>query len=198
MLSAGAANPASIGSSQRNDTPRRAKQPDLRLADHESHVCRGPSAARRASTSSISAPASRTSRRPRRSSAAAHRAIDDAFTKYTPVGGTAELKRAICDRYHADYGVEYQRIRGDRVRGRETGALQHGDGALRPRRRGDHARAGTGRRWRAGDAGRSHAGPRLHVAEERLRDHSRADPGGGDGEDARHHHQLAVRIRPVR
>src|SRR5687767_7467654 len=35
---------------------------------------------------------------------AAHAAIDQAFTKYTPVAGIAELKRAICDRYRADYG----------------------------------------------------------------------------------------------
>jgi aspartate aminotransferase len=40
--------------------------------------------------------------------AAAHEAIDRDFTKYTPVGGIAELKRAICDRYRQDYGVEYQ------------------------------------------------------------------------------------------
>jgi aspartate aminotransferase len=39
--------------------------------------------------------------------AAAHTAIDQHFSKYTPVGGIAELKRAICDRYRADYGVEY-------------------------------------------------------------------------------------------
>jgi aspartate aminotransferase len=39
--------------------------------------------------------------------AAAHAAIDGNFTKYTPVGGTVDLKRAICDRYRADYGVEY-------------------------------------------------------------------------------------------
>lgn len=39
--------------------------------------------------------------------AAAHAAIDHDFTKYTPVGGIAELKRAICDRYRLDYGVEY-------------------------------------------------------------------------------------------
>jgi aspartate aminotransferase len=39
--------------------------------------------------------------------AAAKQAIDQHFSKYTPVGGTAELKRAICARYHADYGVEY-------------------------------------------------------------------------------------------
>ncbi len=40
--------------------------------------------------------------------AAAHAAIDADFTKYTPVGGTAELKRAILARYKVDYGVEYR------------------------------------------------------------------------------------------
>ncbi len=39
---------------------------------------------------------------------AAHQAIDANFTKYTPNTGTAELKRAICDRYRLDYGVEYR------------------------------------------------------------------------------------------
>jgi aspartate aminotransferase len=39
--------------------------------------------------------------------AAAHAAIDQNFTKYTPASGTLELKRAICDRYRADYGIEY-------------------------------------------------------------------------------------------
>ena len=39
--------------------------------------------------------------------AAAHHAIDHNFTKFTPVAGIAELKRAICDRYRLDYGVEY-------------------------------------------------------------------------------------------
>jgi aspartate aminotransferase len=39
--------------------------------------------------------------------AAAHAAIDQNFTKYTPVGGIAELKRAICERYRLDYGVQY-------------------------------------------------------------------------------------------
>jgi len=38
---------------------------------------------------------------------AARAAIDRNFTKYTPSSGIAELKRAICDRYRADYGVEY-------------------------------------------------------------------------------------------
>jgi aspartate aminotransferase len=39
--------------------------------------------------------------------AAAHAAIDGQFTKYTPVSGTIELRRAICDRYRRDYGVSY-------------------------------------------------------------------------------------------
>jgi len=38
---------------------------------------------------------------------AAHAAIEENFTKYTPTPGIAELKRAICDRYRIDYGVEY-------------------------------------------------------------------------------------------
>src|ERR1700755_1970665 len=40
--------------------------------------------------------------------AAAKRAIDEDFTKYTPVAGAADLRRAICARYHSDYGVEYK------------------------------------------------------------------------------------------
>jgi aspartate aminotransferase len=40
--------------------------------------------------------------------AAGHQAIDQNFTRYTPAPGIVELKRAICDRYRADYGVEYK------------------------------------------------------------------------------------------
>ena len=40
--------------------------------------------------------------------AAAHDALDHDFTRYTPVAGIADLKRAICDRYRQDYGVEYK------------------------------------------------------------------------------------------
>jgi len=40
--------------------------------------------------------------------AAAHEALDHDFTRYTPVGGIADLKRAICERYRQDYGVEYK------------------------------------------------------------------------------------------
>jgi aspartate aminotransferase len=40
--------------------------------------------------------------------ASAHQALDQDFTRYTPPSGIVELKRAICDRYRADYGVEYK------------------------------------------------------------------------------------------
>ena len=38
---------------------------------------------------------------------AAHKALDAEFTKYTPVPGIAELRKAVCDRYKTDYGVQY-------------------------------------------------------------------------------------------
>src|SRR5215813_5256238 len=40
-------------------------------------------------------------------SAAAHRAIDANFTKYTNNSGTEDLKRAIVERYRIDNGVDY-------------------------------------------------------------------------------------------
>jgi aspartate aminotransferase len=40
--------------------------------------------------------------------AAGHTALDQNFTRYTPVAGIVELKRAIADRYKQDYGVEYK------------------------------------------------------------------------------------------
>ena len=40
--------------------------------------------------------------------AAAHLALDQNFTKYTPSAGIAELRQAICDRYLADYGVTFK------------------------------------------------------------------------------------------
>ena len=38
---------------------------------------------------------------------AAMDAIAANFTKYTPTGGTVELKKAICERHRADYGTDY-------------------------------------------------------------------------------------------
>jgi aspartate aminotransferase len=40
--------------------------------------------------------------------AAARSAIDANFTKYTPSAGIMELRQAICDRYRADYGVDFR------------------------------------------------------------------------------------------
>jgi len=39
---------------------------------------------------------------------AAIRAINEGFTRYTPVGGIPELKEAICDKFQADYGLTYK------------------------------------------------------------------------------------------
>ena len=39
--------------------------------------------------------------------AAAVRALDANFTKYTAAGGTLELKKAICERHRVDYGTSY-------------------------------------------------------------------------------------------
>jgi aspartate aminotransferase len=38
---------------------------------------------------------------------AAIKAIEQNFTKYTPAGGTQELKQAICDRHKTDFGTSY-------------------------------------------------------------------------------------------
>ena len=39
---------------------------------------------------------------------AAIRALETNFTKYTAAGGTAELKKAVCERHAADFGTKYQ------------------------------------------------------------------------------------------
>lgn len=38
---------------------------------------------------------------------AAIEAMDRNFTKYTPAGGTAELRKAICERHRQDFGTDY-------------------------------------------------------------------------------------------
>jgi len=38
---------------------------------------------------------------------AAIRALEQNFTKYTPAGGTAELKKAVCERHAKDFGSSY-------------------------------------------------------------------------------------------
>ena len=39
---------------------------------------------------------------------AAIRALEQNFTKYTPAGGTAELKKAVCERHKTDFGTDYK------------------------------------------------------------------------------------------
>ena len=39
---------------------------------------------------------------------AAIQAVEQNFTKYTPAGGTAELKKAVCERHAQDFGTGYQ------------------------------------------------------------------------------------------
>jgi aspartate aminotransferase len=39
---------------------------------------------------------------------AAIRALDQNFTKYTATGGTAELKKAVCERHRLDFGTDYK------------------------------------------------------------------------------------------
>src|SRR5690348_11519284 len=39
---------------------------------------------------------------------AAVRAIENNFTKYTPAGGTQELKQALCERHAQDFGTDYK------------------------------------------------------------------------------------------
>ena len=39
---------------------------------------------------------------------AAVRALENNFTKYTAAGGTAELKKAVCERHAADFGTDYK------------------------------------------------------------------------------------------
>jgi len=39
---------------------------------------------------------------------AAIRALDQNFTRYTATGGTAELKKAVCERHRLDFGTDYK------------------------------------------------------------------------------------------
>ena len=39
---------------------------------------------------------------------AAIRSLEQNFTKYTPAGGTAELKKAVCERHARDFGTDYK------------------------------------------------------------------------------------------
>ena len=118
--------------------------------------------------------------------AAAHAAIDANFTRYTPVAGIADLKRAICDRYKADYGVAYTEAQVIVTAGGKQ-ALYNAV-ALRSATN-DHARAVLADADRTGETRRRDAGARADYAEDGFavpRSHS-----GCRRRARRHHHQLA-------
>ena len=65
---------------------------------------------------------------------AAVRALDQNFTKYTATGGTAELKKAVCERHRLDFGTDYKPGRMPGHRGRQARHLQPDAGAGEPGR----------------------------------------------------------------
>ena len=67
---------------------------------------------------------------------AAIRALEQNFTKYTAAGGTAELKKAVCERHAQDFGTDYKPSRVHDHRRRQARHLQPDAGAGQSRRRG--------------------------------------------------------------
>ena len=65
---------------------------------------------------------------------AAIRALEQNFTKYTPAGGTAELKKAICERHAQDFGTDYKPSRVPGHGRRQARHLQPDAGADQSRR----------------------------------------------------------------
>ena len=120
-------------------------------------------------------------------------AIDQHFTKYTPVAGTLELRRAICDRYRLDYGVEYTEAEVITSAGGKQALFNTALALFGAGRRSHHARAVLADADRAGQAGRRDAGARPHDSpDDGFAIRARADSGRAHAADARHHHQLAV------
>ena len=64
---------------------------------------------------------------------AAIRAINEGFTRYTPVGGIPELKEAIIDKFQGDYGLTYKPGRDPGLLRRQTRPLQPLPGACSSR-----------------------------------------------------------------
>ena len=123
---------------------------------------------------------------------AAHAAIDANFTKYTPNAGTADLKRAICDRYRTDYGVEYRESEVIVTAGGKQALYNTALALFGP---GDEVITHAPY-WpthpRADQAGGRDAGRVADARRRRLRDPRERDPRHGHAANARHHHQLAV------
>ena len=92
--------------------------------------------------------------------AAAHRAIDANFTKYTTNSGTDDLKRAIVERYQTDNGVEYAPSEVIVSAGGKQALFNTMLALFERGRRSDHPRAGLADAGRADQARRRDAGDR--------------------------------------
>ena len=89
---------------------------------------------------------------------AAIRAINEGFTRYTPVGGIPELKEAIIDKFQGDYGLTYKPARDPGVLRRQARPLQPLPDHVRARGRSGDPGALLGVVRAHGHAGRGRAG----------------------------------------
>ena len=144
------------------------------------------------STSSTSAPASPTSRRRTTSSRPRTRAIDGELHQVHGQRRARRPERGDCRRYAQGLRRRLHAGRGHRHRRRQAGAGQRRAGAVRPGRRGDHARAGLADDRRADQAGRGHAGDRARPApSDGFTLTRRAVPRRDHAAHQGHRHQLA-------
>ena len=90
---------------------------------------------------------------------AAKRAVDSGFTKYTPVGGTDELKDAIIDKMWGDHGLKYTREEVSVACGAKHSLYNISQALIQDGGRGDHTVALLGVLPGPGGAGRGN--PRL-------------------------------------
>ena len=132
-------NPNLKGHSKRNASssqPNRGTNLLHQRVFHDEGVGRsGTGFAAKVSTWSISGPASRTFPTPDNIKQAAVRALEQNFTKYTAAGGTAELKKAVCERHALDFGTSLQAQRVHDHGGRQARDLQPDAGPGESRRR---------------------------------------------------------------
>ena len=110
--------------------------------------------------------------------AAAHPALDQNFTKYTPSAGITELRQAVCQRYQLDYGVGFKPeevivTAGGKQALYNTALVlfDHGDEVI------THAPV-LADHSRADQAGRRRARRRPDLAGRRVRDPRGRDAGG--------------------
>ena len=88
------------------------------------------------------------------------KAIQSGFTKYTPAGGTDELKDAVIDKFKKDNDLTYERSAGPHFLRCQTQSLQHCRSAVRSGRRGHYPGPLLGFLSGPGASERCHAGHR--------------------------------------